>query len=104
MIESRPFAGRTGNREQPEYGVSNFRFYLMFIAAILLIAQVWNQRRDSGIAEWLWMLLVGAVLAGVWLGSRKVRPGQWRHTRKVGFALLAAGLVGAVALICASAP
>jgi len=29
--------------------VSNFRFYIIFIAALLLIFQVWNQRRNSGI-------------------------------------------------------
>lgn len=103
MIESRAVAGRTGNRAQPEYGVSNFRFYIIFIAALFLIFQVWNQRRSSGIDEWLWMLLVAAIFVGVWLGSKKVRPGQWRHTRKVGFVLLAVGLVGAASLICVAA-
>ena len=80
--------------------MSNFRFYIIFIAALLLIFQVWNQRRNSGVDEWLWMLLVAAILVGIWLGSKKVRPGQWRHTRKVGLALLAVGLVGGVALVC----
>ena len=103
MIESRAVAGRAGNREHPDYAVSNFRFYIIFIAAIFLIFQVWNQRRSSGIDEWLWMLLVAAIFVGVWLGSKKVRPGQWRHTRKVGFALLAVGLVGAASLICVAA-
>ena len=83
--------------------MSNFRFYIIFIAALLLIFQVWNQRRTSGIDEWLWMLLVAAIFVGVWLGSKKVRPDQWRHTRKVGFLLLAVGLVGAASLICVSA-
>lgn len=83
--------------------MSNFRFYILFIAALLLIFQVWSQRRNSGIDEWLWMLLVAAIFVGVWLGSKKVRPGQWRHTRKVGFLLLAVGLVGAVSLICTAA-
>ena len=103
MIESRAVAGGTGVGEQPEYGVSNFRFYIIFIAALLLIFQVWNQRRNSGIDEWLWMLLVAAIFVGVWLGSKKVRPGQWRHKRKVGFALLAVGLVGAAAMVCTAA-
>ncbi|MDE2716085.1 MAG: hypothetical protein OXI33_03585 [Chloroflexota bacterium] len=103
MIESRAVAGRTGNRGHPYYAVSNFRFYIIFIAALLLIFQVWNQRRNSGIDEWLWMLLVAAIFVGVWLGSKKVRPGQWRHTRKVGFALLAVGLVGAASMICVAA-
>ena len=49
------------------------------------------------------MLLVAAIFVGVWLGSKKVRPGQWRHTRKVGFVLLAVGLVGAASLICVAA-
>ncbi len=83
--------------------MSNFRFYIIFIAALFLIFQVWNQRRSSGIDEWLWMLLVAAIFVGVWLGSKKVRPGQWRHTRKVGFALLAVGLVGAASMICVAA-
>lgn len=103
MIEFRAVAGRTGNREQPDFAVSNIRFYIIFIAALFLIFQVWNQRRNSGIDEWLWMLLVAAIFVGVWLGSKKVRPGQWRHTRKVGFALLAVGLIGAAALICTAA-
>ena len=103
MIESRAVAGPTGVGEQPEHGVSNFRFYIIFIAALLLIFQVWNQRRSSGIDEWLWMLLVAAIFVGVWLGSKKVRPGQWRHRRKVGFLLLAVGLVGAASLICVAA-
>ena len=103
MIESRAVAGRTGVGERPEHGVSNFRFYIIFIAALLLIFQVWNQRRNSGIDEWLWMLLVAAIFVGVWLGSKKVRPGQWRHRRKVGFALLAVGLVGAASMICVAA-
>ena len=100
MIESRAVAGRAGNRANPDYAVSNIRFYILFIAALFLIFQIWNQRRDSGIDEWLWMLLVAAIFVGVWLASKKVRPGQWRHSRKVGFALLATGLVGAVAMIC----
>lgn len=103
MIESRAIAGQTGHGEHPEHGVSNIRFYIIFIAAIFLIFQVWNQRRNSGIDEWLWMFLVAAIFVGVWLGSRKVRPGQWRHTRKVGVALLATGLVGAAAMICTAA-
>ena len=103
MIESRPIAGVNRRRRAHEYGVSNFRFYIIFIAALLLIFQVWNQRRDSGIDEWLWMLLVAAIFVGVWLGSKKVRPGQWRHTRKVGFLLLGVGLVGAASLICTAA-
>ena len=103
MIESRAVAGRAGNRERPDFAVGNIRFYIIFIAALFLIFQVWNQRRNSGIDEWLWMLLVAAIFVGVWLGSRKVRPGQWRHTRKVGFALLATGLVGAAAMICTAA-
>ena len=73
MIESRAVAGRTGNRKHPDYAVSNIRFYIIFIAALLLIFQVWNQRRNSGIDEWLWMLLVAAIFVGVWLGSKKVR-------------------------------
>ena len=103
MIESRAVAGRAGNRGHPYYAVSNIRFYIIFIAALLLIFQVWNQRRSSGIDEWLWMLLVAAIFVGVWLGSKKVRPGQWRHTRKVGFVLLAVGLVGAASMICVAA-
>ena len=103
MIESRAVAGENRRWRAPKYGVSNFRFYIIFIAAIFLIAQVWIQRRSSGIDEWLWMLLVAAIFLGVWLGSKKVRPGQWRHTRKLGFALLAMGLIGAVAMICTAA-
>ena len=103
MIEFRAVAGRAGNAEHPDHAVSNIRFYIIFIAALFLIFQVWNQRRNSGIDEWLWMLLVAAIFVGVWLGSKKVRPGQWRHTRKVGFALLAVGLIGAAALICTAA-
>lgn len=103
MIESRAVAGRAGNREYSNFAVSNIRFYIIFIAALLLIFQIWNQRRNSGIDEWLWMLLVAAIFVGVWLGSKKVRPGQWRHTRKVGFLLLAVGLVGAASLICVAA-
>ena len=84
MIESRAVAGGTGIWEQRDYAVSNFRFYIIFIAALLLIFQVWNQRRNSGVDEWLWMLLVAAIFVGVWLGSKKVRPGQWRHRAQGG--------------------
>lgn len=83
--------------------MSNFRFYLIFIAMILLVVQVWNQQRDTGVAEWVWMFLMAAVIVGIWLGTRRLGPGGWRHARKTGVALLAVGLVGSAALLCTAA-
>jgi uncharacterized membrane protein len=80
--------------------VSNFRFFLVFIAIVLLLAQVWNQRRGSEFTEWLWMVLMAAVFVGIWLATRRRRLGGWRHTRRFAVLLLVTGLVGSTALLC----
>lgn len=84
--------------------MSNFRFYLAFIAIILLLAQVWAQRRASEITEWLWMFLMAAVIVGIWLATRRRRVGGWRHTRRLAILLLVTGLVGSVTLLCTVSP
>jgi len=84
--------------------VSNLRFYLVFIAIVLLLAQVWAQRRASEISEWLWMFLMAAVIVGIWMATRRRRPGGWRHTRRFAVLLLVTGLVGSTALLCTVNP
>lgn len=80
--------------------MSSFRAIIILVAGIFLLAQIWNQRRDSDPINWLWMFLMASVVVGVWLGTRRQRPGSWRHTRRLAFLLLAVGLAGSAALLC----
>jgi len=80
--------------------VSSFRAIVILVAGIILLAQVWNQRRDSEPIDWLWMFLMASVVVGIWLGTRRQRPGSWRYTRRLAALLLALGLAGSAALLC----
>lgn len=80
--------------------MSSFRAIVILVAGIVLLAQVWNQRRDSDPVDWLWMFLVASVIVGIWLGTRRQRPGSWRHTRRLAVILLVLGLAGSAALFC----
>lgn len=84
--------------------MSNFRFYVIFIAVVFLLAEVWNQRRGSDFSEWLWMFLMAAVVVGICLALRGRRPVGWKHTRRLAALLIVTGLVGSAALLCTITP
>ncbi len=83
---------------------STVRFYIVLGAIGFVLFQIWLQYRDKSFIEWVWMLLMGSVLMGIWFGLRRRRRGRWKHSRKIALGLLAVGLVGATAVLCTVDP